>query len=234
MAGLAANIVQMQDYRPQAAPTPPPEPEVELCPLETRKKWFQESQDLSERGRKASEQDRDYYDHKQWTAYELNTLRKRGQPPIVINRIARKVDTIIGLSERSASDPKGYPRTPKDEESAEVCTDTLRFVCDQNRYQRTKSMMLGNIIIEGTGGAEVIVEGRNGEPDVIINRLRWEEIFADPFARECDFSDARYKGIAKWMHVDDVGALWGAEAGKLATDSLAGSSMVSGSFDDRP
>lgn len=227
-----ANIVQLQDYRQQAAP--PPEPEVELCPLETRKKWFQESQDLSERGRKASEQDRDYRDHKQWTAYELNTLRKRGQPPIVINRIARKVDTIIGLSERSASDPKGYPRTPKDEESAEVCTDTLRFVCDQNRYQRTKSMMLENIIVEGTGGAEVIVEDHNGEPDVIINRLRWEEIFADPYARECDFSDARYKGIAKWMHIDDIGALWGEKAQEMAKNSLAGGSMVSGSFEDRP
>lgn len=217
-----ASVVQLQDYRQQAAP------------LEDRKKWFQESQDMSERGRKASEQDRDYRDHKQWTAYELNTLRKRGQPPIVINRIARKVDTIIGLSERAASDPKGYPRTPKDEESAEVCTDTLRFVCDQNRYQRTKSQMLENMIVEGTAGAEVIVEDHNGEVDVKINRLRWEEIFADPYSREPDFSDARYKGIAKWMHVDDVAALWGPEAGKLARSSLDGTSMTSGSFDDRP
>lgn len=230
-----ASVVSLQDYRQQAQPAmAPPAPEVELCPIETRKRWFQESQDLSERGRKASEQDRDYRDHKQWTAYELNTLRKRGQPPIVINRIARKVDTIIGLSERSASDPKGYPRTPKDEESAEVCTDTLRFVCDQNRYPRTKSMMLENMIVEGTAGAEIIVEDHNGEPDVIINRLRWEEIFADPYSRENDFSDARYKGIAKWMHVDDVAALWGEEAGKMARDSLAGASMTSGSFDDRP
>src|SRR6185295_9903298 len=199
-----------------------------------RKKWFQESQDLSERARKASEQDRDYRDHKQWTAYELNTLRKRGQPPIVINRIARKVDTIIGLSERSASDPKGYPRTPKDEESAEVCTDTLRFVCDQNRYTRTKSQMLENIIVEGTGGAEVIVEERNGQVDVVVNRLRWEEQFADPYSRENDFSDARYKGIAKWMNIDDVGALWGDGAREIAEKSLGGASMTSGSFDDRP
>jgi len=228
-----ANIVQLQDYRQQAAPAPPA-PQVELCPLETRKKWFQESQDLSERARKASEQDRDYRDHKQWTAYELNTLRKRGQPPIVINRIARKVDTIIGLSERSASDPKGYPRTPADEESAEVCTDTLRFVCDQNRYTRTKSQMLENIIVEGTGGAEVIVEERNGQVDVVVNRLRWEEQFADPYSRENDFSDARYKGIAKWMNIDDVGALWGDEAREIAEKSLGGASMTSGSFDDRP
>lgn len=228
------NVVQLRPQQ-QAAPQPAKPVPVELCPLDTRKKWFQESQDLTERARKASEQDRDYRDHKQWTAYELQTLRKRGQPPIVINRIARKVDTILGVAERSAADPKGYPRTPQDEDAAEVCTDTLRFICDQNRYPRIKSQMLENIIVEGSGGAEVIVEKRNGQAEVVVNRLRWEEIFADPFSREADYSDARYKGAAKWMNVDDVGALWGKDAEKIAQNALGGSStLTSGSFDDRP
>lgn len=227
-----ANVVQFRPMQ-QAAPQPAPPP-VELVTLETRKKWFQESQDLSEKGRKLSEQDRDYRDHKQWTAFELATLRKRGQPPIVINHIARKVDTIIGIAERSAADPKGYPRTPNDEDAAEVCTDTLRFICDQNRYQRIKSAMLENIIVEGTGGAEVIVEERNGQAEVIVNRIRWEEIFADPYSREADFSDARYKGCAKWMNIEDVGALWGEEAKKMAESSLGTATLASGSFEDRP
>jgi len=108
-----ANIVQLQDYRQQAAPAPPA-PQVELCPLETRKKWFQESQDLSERARKASEQDRDYRDHKQWTAYELNTLRKRGQPPIVINHsgAANREREIVVSSKVSGTRPKpGAPNS---------------------------------------------------------------------------------------------------------------------------
>lgn len=229
---MAGSVVQLQDYRQQAAP--PARPEVEQVTLDTRKKWFQDSQDLTENARKLSEQDRDYRDHKQWTAFELATLRKRGQPPIVINRIARKVDTIIGIAERAAADPKGYPRTPNDEQSAEVCTDTLRFICDQNRYTRIKSQMLENMVVEGTGGAEIIVEERNGQPEIIINRIRWEEIFADPYSREADFSDARYKGCAKWMNLDDIGGLWGEEAKKMAESSLNSSTLANGSFEDRP
>ena len=214
----------------QAAPPAGPA----LIPLETRRKQFQESQDLSEQGRKLSEQDRDYRDHKQWTAFELQKLRKRGQPPIVINRIARKVDTLVGILERSASDPKGYPRTPKDEDSADVVTDTLRFVCDANRYPRTKSRMFENLVVEGTCGAEVIVEQKGKQIEVVINRLRWETIFYDPYSREEDFSDARYMGAAKWMDIDAIEGLFGAEAKKTAEESFASTKLVSGSFEDRP
>lgn len=226
-----AEVVQLQDYR-QASPQA--QSGYELVSLDRRKKWFQDSQDLTERARKLCEQDRDYRDHKQWTAYELNTLRRRGQPPIVINHIARKVDNILGIAERSQSDPKGYPRTPRDEDAAEICTDSLRFICDQNRYQRIKSAMLENIIVEGTGGAEVIVEQRNGQMEITVNRLRWEEIFADPYSREPDFSDARFKGLAKWMNIEDVADMWGPEAAEIARNSLGSAAIVSGSFEDRP
>ncbi len=205
-----------------------------LLDLETRKKYFQESQDFTQNARKLSEQDRDYRDHKQWTAYELQKLRKRGQPPIVINRIARKVDTMLGIAERGVTDPKGYPRSPDDEDAAEVCTDTLRYVCDQNRYQRIKQASLENMIVEGMAGCEVIVEKRNDQIEVMINRVRWEEIFYDPFSRENDFSDARFKGSAKWMDVQVVGRLFGDKAKATAESSMGGVGMVSGSMEDRP
>lgn len=211
-----------------------PEAGPKLIPLEARKKQFQDSQDLTETARKAAEQDRDYRDGKQWTANEIHKLRKRGQPPIVKNRIARKVDALIGIEERSASDPKAYPRTPNDEDAADVATDSLRFVCDGNRYPAIKSKMLDNLIVEGTCGAEIIVEQRGQQIDVIINRLRWETIFADPHSRESDFSDAKYKGAATWMDIDGVAALFGEDARKIAEDSLGNSSLVSGSFEDRP
>jgi hypothetical protein len=218
----------------QAAAPPQAVPQVEVYDLETRKKFFQDSQDLTENARKLSEQDRDYRDHKQWTAYELQKLRKRGQPPIVINRIARKVDSILGIAERGASDPRAYPRTPKDEDAAEVCTDTMRFVCDQNRYQRVKQMALENLVIEGMAGAEIIVEQNNNQIDVKVNRVRWEEIFYDPYSREGDFSDARFKGSAKWMDLNVVGQMFGPDAMKTAEGSF-GAPAISGSMlEDRP
>lgn len=203
-------------------------------PLETRKKWFQHSQDATEQARRLSEQDRDYRDHKQWSSEELRKLKARNQPPIVINRIARKVDTIVGIQERSQTDPKAQPRTPRDEDAAEIATDSIRFVCDEARFKNIKRDVLENLVVEGSGGAEVTVEQKRGLIDVVIRRIRWEEGFADPFSREKDYSDARYKGCAKWMHLDDVGALFGPQALEVAKSALNSSAMVSGSFEDRP
>src|SRR5437868_1063959 len=218
----------------QTAPAAPAPAEQQPAgvPLETRKKWFQNSQDSTEQARRLSEQDRDYRDHKQWSSEELRKLKARNQPPIVINRIARKVDTIVGIQERSQTDPKAQPRTPNDEDAAEIATDSLRFVTDDNRFKNTKRDMLENLVVEGMGGAEITVERKRGLIDVMISRIRWEEIFYDPFSREKDFSDARYLGRAKWTHIDDVGALYGAEAKKVAENSLSSTALVSGSFEN--
>ena len=217
-----------------SAAAQPAAQEYQIIPHETRKKQFQEAMDQTEKGRKASEQDRDYRDHKQWSAYELQKLRKRNQPPIVKNRIARKVDTLIGIQERSASDPRAYPRTPNDEDSADVVTDSLRYVCDKNRFKHIQSKVIENIIVEGTGGVEIIVEQRGKVIDVVLNRLRWETIFADPYSREEDFSDAKYMGAAIWMDLDVVGKMYGEKAKAVAEASLSTNSMVSGSMEDRP
>jgi hypothetical protein len=216
------------------APSPAPGRVDQGAPLETRKQWFQSSQDATENARRLSEQDRDYYDHKQWSSEELRKLRARNQPPIVINRIQRKVDTIVGIQERSQTDPKAQPRTPNDEDAAEISTDSLRFVCDQNRFPQIKRGVLENLSIEGLGGAEVTVERRGKLIEVVIKKLRWENIFVDQYSREKDCSDARHHGTAIWMHIDDVGAMYGPEAKKIAEGANSSTALVSGSFEDRP
>src|SRR5476651_470592 len=61
---------------------------------------------------------RAYYHGAQWTDKEIKTLRKRKQPIITKNKIARKINAVIGLVERLKQDPKAYPRTPKQEQGA--------------------------------------------------------------------------------------------------------------------
>lgn len=223
----------MTEPAPQQAAPVQTEGQAAGVPLETRKKWFQNSQDSTEQSRRLSEQDRDYRDLKMWSSEELRKLRARNQPPIVIPRIPRKVDTIVGIQERSQTDPKAQPRTPNDEDAAEIATDSIRFVCDETRFKSTKRDVLENFVVEGMGGAEVTVERKRNLIDVVISRVRWEEAFYDPFSREKDFSDARYLGRAKWMHIDDV-AMYGPKAVEVAKNALNSSTLVSGSFEDRP
>jgi hypothetical protein len=209
----------------------------EYLSLESRKKKFEDSQQLAENSRRLSEQDRDYYDHKQWSASEIAKLKLRGQVPIVINRIQRKVDTILGIQQRSAADPVAAPRNPQDEQAGEVATDSLRYVCDHCDYKSTKMGIFENLIIEGTGGAEVIVEKKGQYLEIYVKRLRWETVFWDGHSRAKDFKDAAHMGHATWMYVDDIEVLYGKDAKGIAEDSLMGmgvGGMAWGSYDDRP
>lgn len=205
--------------------------------LDSRKKKYEEAQQLSETSRRMSEQDRDYYDHKQWTASEIAKLKLRGQVPIVINRIQRKVDTIVGIQERSQVDPNAAPRNPNDEQAGEVATDSVRYVCDANQFKAITLGMFKHLCIEGTTGAEVCVEEKGGKIEIIIKKVRWETAFWDGHSREEDFSDAQHLGTATWMYVDDIEQMFGKEARKVAEDSLQGmgvGGMAWGVHEDRP
>ena len=173
--------------------------------LEHCLRQFREAIDQTQEEREASERARDYYDGKQWTDEEVQALQKRGQPVIVSNRIAPKVNSLIGFEKRGRTDPKCYPRTPKHDDEADAATDALRYVCDQNRFESIKSDVAENLIIEGCGAATVtVVPDEAGEYDIRINWVPWDRFYRDPHSRQRDFSDAKYMGVVVWMDESEV------------------------------
>lgn len=168
--------------------------------------------DMTETARLASERARDYYDGHQWTTAEVKALQARKQPVITINRIQRKVDAMLGIEQRGRTDPRAMPRTPNDEQAADIATKALVFVEETTSFDQKRTSAFENMIIEGYGGVEIIVEQKSGRAEIAVNRLRWEEIFFDPHSREKDFSDASFLGVQKWMNLDaaleQFGELW--------------------------
>lgn len=143
---------------------------------------------------------RNYYDGNHWTDEELATFRKRKQPPIVYNRTARKIDAMVGHEQRLRTDPIALPRTPKHEKQAQACTDGLRFVLDQNRFDRIKSRVFQDGLIEGVGACEVCLSGE----DVTIRHVDPWSFIWDARSVENDFSDAAWLGFAKWLDISVV------------------------------
>jgi len=156
---------------------------------------FEDAADSTVRHRREAETARDYYDGTQWTSAEIQTLQKRKQPVITDNRIADKVQYMLGLERRVRTDPKAYPRTPQDEGSAEAATDAIRYVFDCNDFNQIKSLVFEHMLVEGVGAVEVV---RDGEKDK-IRRIRWDRFYYDPHSMELDFSDALYMGIVAWF-----------------------------------
>lgn len=198
------------------------------------KKYFADWQTLTSEGRAENVIEIDYYDGIQLTKGEKLVLSKRGQPDIVINRIRPAINGILGVIQRGKSEPRAYPRTPKDEGSSDVATDTLRFISDENRFPATKIRCFKDMLVPGSTAAQVLVD-----PDlkVKIEQVRWEEFFYDPRSRREDFGDARYLGIARWMSADDVKALYPDKAEEIE-DAVSTGPMAGGGLDtttqDRP
>src|SRR3954468_10579989 len=78
---------------------------------------------------------RRYRHHSQWTAAQIEALNKRKQPVVTYPRIGRKIDGIVGTVERLKQDPKAYPRTPKQEQGAELSTAALRYALESQDWE---------------------------------------------------------------------------------------------------
>jgi hypothetical protein len=162
---------------------------------------YRDAMDLTEFARRQAEIDDDYYNGNQLTREEKAELSKRGQPDIVINRVRPAVNGTLGVLKQGATDPRAYPRTPKDEDSADVASKVLQFIADKNRFDDLKISVARDYLIRGTCAA--IVEA-DEDLQITMQEIASEEFFADPRSRREDFSDARYMGIAKWQYADDV------------------------------
>lgn len=192
--------------------------------------WVTEYEDATVEARASSEKCRDYNDSKQWTATETAALQKRGQAAVVINRIKPKNDGLLGMEKTQRTTAKAFPRTPRHEGAADAATEGIRFVMDDNAYPHIRSAAFDNIIVEGTGGIEIILKETRGDFRVILNHIQWDRLFWDPHSRRKDFSDARYLGQIKWMDYED--ALYEFPNGKDVLETMLGSG--SETFDDKP
>lgn len=211
----------------QAAPSLDMEAHLRFCI-----QAFEEAEDMTTDSRAASETCRDYYNGQQYTAAELAALRRRGQAPVYDNHIRRKVDSVCGIERRTRNDPKAFPRNPDDEQLAEAATDSLRYVADLNRFQQVRSEVFGDILIEGTGAAEVFVEQRGNGAAILVKRIPWDRFFYDPHSRLLDFEDATYKGIVIWDNADAVKRKHPDRAEAVDTSLTFG--VQGQTYDDRP
>jgi len=196
--------------------------------LTTLVDYFEDFEEQSRTARKLSEQDRDYADHKQWTANQEAALRRRKQPKTINNRIRKKVNFLRGLERQSRTDPKAFPRTPGHEQDADAVTDSLRFVADNTSLDKVRSAFFDNYLVEGTGGAEVTI---NKKKEIELKHVQWDRLFWDYHSRNLDFSDARYKGIIVWMDMDEAKARY---KGKTNVLDLSLSGALDDTYEDKP
>lgn len=197
--------------------------------LSDLKKQFEDFQDQTADDRRLAERDRDYLDHKQWTAREVAVLKRRGQAPVVNNRIKKKHQFLKGLEIRSRTDPKAYPRTPKHEQDADAITDALRFVEENSRLDRVFTACSGDFFCEGI---EAVIVELDSKKEIIPRKIPWDRFYYDYHSREEDFSDATYLGITTWLDRSAVKSMFPGKEKEI--DELCETDAIDTSFLDRP
>lgn len=204
--------------------------------LEQLEKMFETAETSAFDAQKESIIDRDYYDGNQFTKEELKKFKDRNQPPIVVNRIKPKVDWLAGMERQQRTMPKAYPRNPEhDEDSANAATDALKYVCDKNDFDQTRSGIFENMSVEGEGCAEVVVENRDGNAEIVINYIPWDRFFVDPHSRRRGRYDAMYCGAVRWADSSDLEAEYPDKKDALnSVISDAGQGVAGNVYDDQP
>lgn len=193
---------------------------------------FEEAEGSTYDARLLSERDRDYVDGQQLTDEEIGALRSRGQPPVVNNRIRRKINFLKGLEVQRRVDPRAFPRTPQHEIDADGATSSLRFVASNTGFDKIRTAVWECMLVEGYGGAEIVHEVVKGETEIVANFYPWDRLFYDPHSSRLDFSDARFLGTVVWMDAEQLKEDYPDKADDI--DSVLNESIAGETFDDRP
>jgi hypothetical protein len=153
--------------------------------------------------------DCEMFDGDQWSKEDLDKAENAGITPITINRIFPVINLALGHHELNPIDILAKGRTHKDSEIAQVMTEGVRFVFDQNEGQYKISQAFKNQIVAGFGCMEVCL---NPDPrqELIRYAMRdWKDILWDPFGDPWfDPTKCRYVIYQPWVDVDDLTALF--------------------------
>ena len=202
------------------------------------KKWVRQAEDTHDEARRLSHRDRDWYDNyndTQWDEREKEVLKRRGQPVVTMNRIKRKINFLCGVEQKTRSDPKAFPRSPKNTDQAQIATDVLNYIENTIRFDKIASAAFKCLAIEGIAAVDVCYEEEEGAFGIVGKEIDFDQFFYDPRSRRADFSDARYLGYHNWYDLDDALAMWpdSPDAENALKGSLTGETTDEG-YDDKP
>lgn len=155
-----------------------------------------------------------YYSGKQYTAEQRRILGKRGQPPITFNRIARKINGVVGTVRKLRTDPKAFPRRKDNDEAAELATQVVRYICDASDFENIEGEALFSASVYGYAFCEMSINGQQGNPDIGLIEGDPRTFFYDPRSIKPDFSDARFMGTYKWVSEDELEEIIGEMGGE--------------------
>jgi hypothetical protein len=171
---------------------------------EQRRGWY-----LAEASRQASNRAimakcESFYDSEQIDHEEAETLRERGQNPVVYNEVFYVVNWLIGTERRNRVDFYVVAEGDEEADSDDATTKTklLKYLDDTNKAAFERSYAAMDQFKAGIGWLEVGLSGDKNGPPIFVGAESWRNILWDSMATRRDLSDARYFFRIKTLDLD--------------------------------
>lgn len=150
-----------------------------LADLRAQADWLKESSECSK-----------FYDGNQWTEEEKQALRERGQPDVTINRLAQRVDSIVGIQMQIRVDTKAFARGDRENEVLYV-SEKIRDIERDSDFDDEETQAFKDQVVDGRGWYECVKRWDGFRATRLVRRREATDIVKDRFGRRPDMSDWR-------------------------------------------
>ena len=139
--------------------------------------------------------------NKQWDDADIEKLEEERRIPVVINRVARTVNAIIGTQVNNRQETRFIPRELGDVQKNEILTAAAEWVRDGCEAEDEETDAFEDCTTCGMGWTITRMDyDYDQEGQTVIDRLDPMEMFWDPAARKRNLSDMRW-----CIHVREYG-----------------------------
>jgi hypothetical protein len=184
---------------------------------------YRESRDHSSEWRIEAPKWYDLVANRQWDKEDIDALEENERIPVVINRVARTINAIIGTQVSNRQETRFIPREEGDVQVNEILTGAADWVRDGCDAEDEESDAFEDTTICGMGWTETRMDYESDpEGATLIDRVDPLEMFWDPNAKKRNLADAKWVMRIKPIPADEFDARWPDQLEGMLSDPWEG------------
>jgi hypothetical protein len=177
--------------------------ENELAVLAKVRGWFEQAVQSAAYAawRAEAEECWNFYDGAQWTGEEVQKLAEQGQPALVINKIASRIDNVAGseVAGRTRVVYRSRSGNAEEEAAAQAMTDVALWVAERSEQAQELSRVFKAGLVGGIGWLDVGVEESHEGPQIFARAEDEFSVVWDPLASRIGAADSRFVARERWL-----------------------------------
>ena len=172
--------------------------------------WYQESKDNTSEWRTEAKDLYDLVACRQWSAAEEAEIKEKRRIPIVMNRIAPFVDSIVGQQINNRKEVRFLPRETSDTKLADMYTEAGKWADDLCDGEDEVTDAFTDLVITGMGWTETRMD-YNTDPDgqlITASRIDPIEMYWQTSDTSRNIDKSQYVIRAKKYPAEEAESIW--------------------------